>query len=58
MQALRIVTKMTFSPADLGFLLNVHSRNITSIAEAFAAGRESAPPSAHPVYRPGAQREF
>jgi hypothetical protein len=33
---------MTFSPADVGLLRNVHSRNITSIGETFANGRESA----------------
>jgi hypothetical protein len=33
---------MSLSAAGLGYLLYVHARNITSVAEAFAAGRECA----------------
>lgn len=33
---------MSLSSAGLGYLLYVHARGITSVAEAFAAGRECA----------------
>lgn len=33
---------MSLSSAGLGYLLYVHARGITSLAEAFAAGRECA----------------
>jgi hypothetical protein len=33
---------MSLSPAGLGYLLYVHATGITSLAEAFAAGRECA----------------
>jgi hypothetical protein len=33
---------MSLSTAGLGFLLSVRARNITSVAEAFAAGYECA----------------